>query len=148
MSVMLLQIMIILQWHNFYHILVNGIISHFLNTTFKSDDMNAPTPPYLNTLVDCHKKMMEEGYKEDFMIDDDQLKCVSNDKKYNPADVKIINFFRFEGQSNPEDSSIMYVIETNDGEKGTIVDAYGAYADPDISSFITGVEKIEKKTAK
>ena len=39
----------------------------------------------------------------------------------------------------------MYAIETNDGKKGTIVDAYGAYADPDISPFIIEVEKIQKK---
>jgi hypothetical protein len=110
--------------------------------------MNAPTAPYLKTLVDCHNKTMEEGYKEDFVMEDDQLKCVSTEKKYDPTEVSIINFFRFEGQNDPDDSSIMYVIETNDGKKGTVIDAYGAYADPDISAFFTAVETIQKKTTK
>lgn len=110
--------------------------------------MNAPTAPYLKTMVDCHKKMMEEGYKEDFVMEDEQLKCVSTDKRYRPTEITIINFFRFEGQNDPDDSSVMYVIETNDGSKGTVIDAYGAYADPDISAFITEVENIQKKTAK
>jgi hypothetical protein len=114
----------------------------------KFKHMNAPTAPYLKTLVDCHKKMMDDGYKEDFVIDDGYLKCVSSEKKYGPKDVMIINFFRFEGQNDPDDSSIMYVIETNDGKKGTVIDAYGAYADPDISGFITEVEVIQKKTSK
>ncbi|MEJ7588060.1 MAG: phosphoribosylpyrophosphate synthetase [Ferruginibacter sp.] len=110
--------------------------------------MNAPTVPYLKTLVDCHKKMMEDGFKEDFVIEDEQLKCVRTEKKYKPSEITINNFFRFEGQSNPDDSSVMYVVESNDGAKGTIVDAYGAYADPDISAFITEVENIQKKISK
>jgi len=110
--------------------------------------MNAPTAPYLKSLVECHKKMMDDGYKEDFTIDEGLIKCLSTEKQYKPSEIQIVNFFRFEGHTNPEDSSIMYVIETNDGKKGTVVDAYGAYADPDISSFITEVENIQKKISK
>jgi hypothetical protein len=40
---------------------------------------------------------------------------------------------------------ILYVIETNDGVKGTLVDGYGAYADSDVSKFIVQVEEIEKQ---
>ncbi len=110
--------------------------------------MNAPTAPYLKTMVDCHKKMMQDGYKEDFAVYQAKLKSMSDEKMYGPSEVNIVNFFRFEGQSDPDDNSIMYVIETNDGKKGTLVDAYGAYADADISEFIAGVEMIQKKAAK
>ena len=106
--------------------------------------MNAPTAPYLKTLVECHNKMMENGYKEDFIIDEGRLKCVSSDKIYVAPDINIVNFYRFEGQSDPDDNSIMYVLEAADGKKGTLIDAYGAYADPDISAFITEVEIIRK----
>jgi len=107
--------------------------------------MNAPTAPYLKTLVECHKKMMDDGYKEDFAMEEELLKCLSSEKKYSASDISIVNFFRFEGQNDPDDNSIMYVIETNDGKKGTLIDAYGAYADADISTFITAVENIQKK---
>ncbi len=110
--------------------------------------MNAPTAPYLKSLVDCHKKIMDDGYKEDFAMEDAKLKCISNEKMYGPSEVTIVNFFRFEGQNDPDDSSIMYVIETNDGKKGTLIDSYGAYADPDISEFIREVETIQKKISK
>lgn len=107
--------------------------------------MNAPTPPYLKSLVECHNKMLEDGYTENFTVENNKLINLSTQASYDPADITITNFFRFEGQSDPEDSSIMYVIETKDGKKGTIVDAYGAYADPDVSPFITEVENIQKK---
>jgi hypothetical protein len=37
--------------------------------------------------------------------------------------------YRFEGDSNPDDSSIVYAISSNTGLKGTLVDAYGAYSE-------------------
>ena len=52
-------------------------------------------------------------------------------KYYNPEDLKIIKTFRFEGDSNPDDSSIIYLIEANDGLIGYSLDSYGAYSDHD-----------------
>jgi hypothetical protein len=110
--------------------------------------MHAPTTPYLKTLVEVHSKLLADGYKEDFTASDNLLKALSSGKQYSPAEVKIINFFRFEGQTDPADSSILYVLETNDGTKGTLVDAYGPDADVDKTAFIREVEKIEKKNEK
>ena len=105
----------------------------------------APTPAYLKTLVDCHKKMREDGFKEDFTVKGEQLLSLTTDKTYRAEEVKIVNFYRFEGQTDPADSSIMYVIETKDGAKGTLVDGYGPSSDADTSEFILKVEKMEKK---
>ena len=109
--------------------------------------MNAPTAPYLETMVECHKKMMEDGYKENFTVKDDMLHSLTTEKSYKAEEVKIVNFFRFEGQTDPDDDSIMYVIETNDSAKGLLVDGYGPSSDPDMSQFIVAVENIHKKAA-
>ena len=90
------------------------------------------------------KKLLADGYKEEFTVTDNLLKALSTGKQYTPAEVKIINFFRFEGQTDPADSSIMYVLETQDGTKGTLVDAYGIYSDPEIDKFMKAVESIQK----
>ena len=45
-------------------------------------------------------------------------------------------FHRFEGMSNPDDNSIVFAISSNDGIKGTLVDAYGMYADSLTESMI------------
>ena len=98
----------------------------------------------MNTLVECMTKLIEDGYTENFLITGKAL--VANDgKKYNPDQVRIVNFYRFEGESDPADSSILYAIETSDKKKGTISDAYGPYSDSKTTLFISEVEEINKK---
>ncbi len=52
-----------------------------------------------------------------------------NSKCYTPDQLKIIKTYRFEGDSDPGDSSIIYLIEANDGLRGYSLDAYGVYSD-------------------
>ena len=47
-------------------------------------------------------------------------------KHYQPEDLEIIKMFRFEGESDPSYSEILYVIRANDGYTGYSLDAYGA----------------------
>jgi hypothetical protein len=104
--------------------------------------------PYMKSLATCVNKMVMDGYTEDFKVTEDGMQSLQNNRYYTPEQVRIINFFRFEGQSSPEDNAILYVIETDDGCKGTLVDAYGVYTDPHVSQFINQVEDIQKKTVK
>lgn len=88
--------------------------------------------------------MKEEGFKEDFQVDEHGLHTFDRGRNFNPQQVRIVNFYRFEGVSDPGDNTILYVIETEDGTKGTLVDGYGAYASEDVAKFIVEVEKIQK----
>ncbi len=54
-----------------------------------------------------------------------------NGKQYKPEGLTIIKTYRFEGDSDPSDSSILYVIEANDGLIGYSIDAYGVYTNHD-----------------
>ena len=101
----------------------------------------------MKTLASCLNKVTKDGYKENFKITEEGLQSLETEKMYRPEEVHIVNFFRFEGASDPSDSAILYIIETNDGAKGTLTDAYGMYADPNIDKFIKEVENISKKHA-
>ena len=102
----------------------------------------------MKTLAACINKMVLDGYTEDFKIVSDKLCALHAEKSYQPDEVHVVNFFRFEGASDPADNSILYVVETNDGTKGTLIDAYGPYADPKVSKFMQQVDDIQKKTEK
>src|SRR3954471_22695524 len=104
--------------------------------------------PHMKNLSSVTNKMVLNGYVDDFKMSDKGLRSLKTEKVYQPEEVNVINFFRFEGQSDPNDNTILYVIETSDGLKGTLVDAYGPYADRKLSEFMQQVDSIQKKTTK
>ncbi len=73
--------------------------------------------------------LKNEGYTLDFNLKPDCVECAEAHKQLHPDDFVIDKYFRFEGASNPDDNAIVYAISSKDGMKGTLVDAYGVYAD-------------------
>lgn len=100
----------------------------------------------MTTLVSCSNKLTKEGYSENFVAADEGLEAPSTKKVYPPEELRIVNFYRFEGNSDPADNSILYAIETSDGIKGMLIDAYGGgNANPKVAKVISRVEEISKK---
>lgn len=102
----------------------------------------------MRTLASCINKLILDGYTADLKVTEKGLFAIEKKKHYKPEQVHIVNFFRFEGASDPADNSILYAIELADGTKGVLADAYGVYADTEIEKFIKQVEDIVKKTSK
>jgi hypothetical protein len=98
----------------------------------------------LSTLVSCLNTLKSRGYTEDFKVVGPGLKSLKTEEMFLPQDVTICNFYRFEGDSDPGDTSILYAIETKSGLKGTLIDAYGAEADVSVSEFVKQVDGIHK----
>ena len=71
------------------------------------------------TVTDTLNALKEESYTLDFNLKPDCLEC-------NSPDIKLY----------PDDSSIIYAISSKDGLKGTLMDAYGVYADSLTTSMI------------
>ena len=101
--------------------------------------------PKMKTLLESLNESLAKGYTENFKVMAKGLSSQDEKSVYIPQDVAITNFYRFEGYSDPQDNSILYLIETNDGRKGTLIDAYGPEADAKISNFVRDVEDIHKK---
>jgi hypothetical protein len=100
-------------------------------------------------LSNVEAKLTSDGFTEDFRVADGRLIAFSDDKRtYGPEDVTIVDFYRFEGESNPDDMAILYVIETNDGLKGTISAPFGVYSDDAIDEFMQTVEDLGKNLKK
>jgi len=99
----------------------------------------------MSTMTGIMNKLQSDGYTENFIASEKGLEAPSKEKFYIPSEVKINNFYRFEGESDPGDNAIVYAIETHDGTKGMLVDSYGGGASDLVSKFITEVESITKK---
>jgi len=102
---------------------------------------------FMTDLEKCMARLEEKGFTDQFRVEKKYLQSLTDaKKKYKPKDVTAVNFYRFEGESNPDDTSILYAIETTDGRKGTLVDAYGHYSDDATGEFMQEVD-INKKVS-
>lgn len=99
---------------------------------------NAPT------LSAALKDAVARGFTANYKVISQGLTLEDEKIIYAPTDVKITNFYRFEGYNDPDDSSIIFLLETSTGNKGTLLDAYGVYADSVIADFISRVRNIQK----
>jgi len=99
----------------------------------------------MKTLSACTKMLEDKGYKTPFLVSKEGIKSVSSDRMYKPNQVRIVDFYRFEGDSNPEDNAILYAVEAISGERGLLIDAYGSEGDINIGNFIVAIEDIHKK---
>jgi hypothetical protein len=100
---------------------------------------------YMSDITSCLKKLEAKGFTDQFKAKGSHIYCLDNDKVYYPADIAVVNYYRFEGPSDPDDMAILYAIETNDGRRGTLIDAYGYYACEEVGDFMLEVENIQKK---
>lgn len=81
------------------------------------------------SLTDALNDLKKRGYEADFATQTVCLYCGDLDIRLDPEDFHVDEVYRFEGNSNPDDNSILYVISSSTGIKGTLVDSYGAYSD-------------------
>ena len=102
----------------------------------------------MKTLSSCMNKLISDGFTEHFKVVDEGLESPETGRVYKPEEIHVVNFFRFEGASDPDDNSILYAIKTDGDEQGLLTDAYGTYADPRVGKFMMEVEDISKKTVK
>lgn len=89
------------------------------------------------TLSETINGLKKEGYTIDFNIQTAQLAKHLVDFSLSPDDFEIEKVFRFEGQSNPEDQSILYAISSlKFSIKGLLVNGYGISSDEATNSLI------------
>ncbi|MFN6944343.1 MAG: hypothetical protein ACK4ND_05310 [Cytophagaceae bacterium] len=88
--------------------------------------------------------LKERGYDKEFHITEKGLFCYDTEEVFKPKDVQIIERLRFEGISDPDDMAIVYIIETNNGLKGTVVNGFGLYSDDRLMTFMHEAEEAAK----
>ena len=79
-----------------------------------------------DTMSEAVNHLKTRGYSLDFNLQENCLICSQG--KLDVDDFEITEVYRFEGISDPADSSVVYAIKGNHGEKGVLVTAYGMYA--------------------
>jgi len=92
-------------------------------------------------------ELTKKGFDAEFKFDDGRLQQTETRKHYSPKDMQIMEFHRFEGDSDPADNSIVYAVECKDGTKGIIIAAYGPYGSVKLDEFMKQVKVADKTEA-
>lgn len=109
----------------------------FITKTFFMTD-----PGKMTTLSYVIEKLRMKRQDHEFTMAPEGF-TIGNGKFYQPEDLTIIKTYRFEGESDPSDSTILYVIEAKDGLIGYNMDAYGAYSNHDDDGYDDFIRKIK-----
>lgn len=72
--------------------------------------------------------LRDRGYTLDFNQKGHCLECGGDNM--HPDDFEIAEVYRFEGPTDPADEAVVYAIEGKNGQKGILVDGFGASSDP------------------
>jgi len=80
-------------------------------------------------------------YDGNFRVVDDMLVDLDDNSSYTPKDIFIVAEHRFEGMSNPGDMSILYIIETNTQQKGTVLVNYNPSNATALAEFFNSIPK-------
>lgn len=84
------------------------------------------TKSHYDTLSLAINSLTQKGFVESFRTEHGKLIATGCKKEYSPEDLKIVDSFRFEGMTDPQDDSMLFAIEANDGLKGTLVISYSS----------------------
>lgn len=103
--------------------------------------MGAGTTDEMTTLASVLEKLRQKKRDNEFRMTEEGF-GIGNGKFYKPEDLKILRTYRFEGPSDPADSSILYIIEANDGLTGYSIDAYGAYSNHEDDGYDEFIKQV------
>lgn len=93
----------------------------------------------MKTLSNAIARLITRGFTAHFGVVGGRLRAFDSGKTFGADELTIREFQRFEGVSDPDDMAILYAIESTDGTRGALVDAFGAYSNPAVSTFLHDV---------
>jgi hypothetical protein len=100
----------------------------------------------MSSLWQVMETLRERGFIHDFKLaGGGKMLCGDDHKQYTTDDLYIEKVYRFEGDSDPGDMSVLYALHTYSGKKGLYVDGYGASSSNEGPEFMKFIRKVKIK---
>jgi len=87
-------------------------------------------PHQMTTLSEVLENLRNKHFDNEFRWTQEGF-TAGKGKTYQPQELLIIKIYRFEADTDPSDTSVLYLIKANDGLIGYSIDAYGTYSNHD-----------------
>ena len=85
------------------------------------------------------EQLVQRGFRDGFRVVGDRLQVLGTGKLLNPEELTIREVYRFEGISDPDDMAVVYAVDSPGGIQGTLIDAFGVYADPAKAAVLANI---------
>ena len=95
-------------------------------------------------MIEAIQDLKRRGFTANFEFLGQSFCDVDSGRTFKAHELTIVEHYRFEGESDPDDMSVVYAIEIDGGPKGIIADAFGLYANPDLGGFLEKVRVREE----
>jgi hypothetical protein len=90
------------------------------------------------TVTEAVQQLQAEGYDGDFRLDASGVHCGACGAGHQPESLRVTQTYRYEGNTDPGDESVVFGIVCPDcAARGIVVSAYGPDADPEIFAMLT-----------
>ena len=96
------------------------------------------------SMTEAIQELKKRGFTANFEFLDQVFREVDSARTFTAEELTIVEHYRFEGASDPDDMSVVYALESYDGTQGIIADAFGVYANPQLGSFLNNVRVREE----
>ncbi|WP_209391177.1 hypothetical protein [Chryseobacterium sp. RR2-3-20] len=97
----------------------------------------------MSTLSQVMETLRKRGIHKEFRMNEQcEMKYENSEKNYQPDELTIVKSYRFEGDSNPDDNAVLYIIQDNEKNVGIIIDSYGAdsnYPGEEFDAFLRDI---------
>jgi hypothetical protein len=88
------------------------------------------------TVTEALADLARRGFTANFEYLDGAFTAVDSGRTFEAEELTIVEHHRFEGASDPDDMAVAYAVESRDGVRGVVVDAFGVYANPKLGEFL------------
>jgi hypothetical protein len=94
------------------------------------------------TVTEAIAQLESRGYDSSFMLAEHGFACRSCEREHAPDRLAVDATFRYEGESDPADESIVLGVRCPFcGAKGILVSAYGVDAEPQLLTLLTLIDR-------
>jgi hypothetical protein len=101
------------------------------------------TSKSMTTYSQVLNQLPAKGYGKELKISRAGAKFDEGNDILQPEQLKIVKTYRFEGESDPSDMAVIYLLHSESGEKGFILNAYGTYADDDNEFYNEFIKRVQ-----
>lgn len=107
----------------------------------KNREVKTKRKPLVTLLGD----LCTAGYRTRFKATIIGLLSLSTMNMYKANEIKVRHFYKYEDETELSDCSVIYAIETKDGEKGTLINGYGKKRDALVTEYMANVVNIPQQ---